>query len=73
MLENLNLSSEILAGVLVGTLGLVLVLSMRISALPSRSNRSLVLFRQQENQLRSLRQRVQELEPSDDERRAALQ
>src|SRR4030095_4445296 len=31
-----------------------------------RSNRSLILFSQQENQLRSLRQRIQELEPSGD-------
>jgi signal transduction histidine kinase len=67
MLEDLNLSSEIIAGVLVGTLGLILILVVRISGYRRRSDRSLILFRQQENQLRSLRQRIEELEaPSDD-------
>jgi C4-dicarboxylate-specific signal transduction histidine kinase len=64
MLENLNLSSNIVTVVLVGTLGLILILVVRISAYRRRSHRSLILFRQQENQLRSLRQRIQELEPS---------
>ena len=64
MLENLNLSSNIVTVVLVGTLGLILTLVVRISAYRRRNHRSLILFRQQENQLRSLRQRIQELEPS---------
>ena len=64
MLENLNLSSNIVALVLVGTLGLILTLMVRISIYRRRNNRSLILFRQQETQLRSLRQRIQELEPS---------
>ena len=64
MLENLNLSSNIVTVVLVGTLGLILILVVRISAYRRRNHRSLILFRQQENQLRSLRQRIQELEPS---------
>ena len=64
MLENLNLSSNIVAVVLVGTLGLILTLIVRISIYRRRNKRSLILFRQQETQLRSLRQRIQELEPS---------
>ena len=68
MFENLNLSSNIVAGivagVLAGILGLLLILVFRISAYRRRSDRSLILFRQQEDQLRSLRQRIQELEPS---------
>ena len=35
MLEHLNLSSDIVTGVLVGTLGLILTLMVRISRLPS--------------------------------------
>ena len=58
MLENLNLSSNIVTVVLVGTLGLILILVVRISGYRRRSHRSLILFRQQENQLRSLRQQI---------------
>jgi hypothetical protein len=50
--------------VVVGTLGLILILMIRISGYRRRSNRSLVLFRQQENQLTILRQRIQEFEAS---------
>jgi len=46
MLEHLNLSSDIVTGVVVGTLGLILILMIRISGYRRRSNRSLVLFRQ---------------------------
>jgi signal transduction histidine kinase len=64
MLEHLNLSSDIVTGAVVGTLGLILILMIRISGYRRRSNRSLVLFRQQENQLTILRQRIQEFEAS---------
>ena len=64
MLEGLNLSSDVVMGVLVGTLGIILILMIRISAYRRQNNRSLVLFRQQDTQLKNVRQQVQELEAS---------
>ena len=64
MLEDLNLSSDIVTGVLVGTLGIILILMIRVSSYRRRNNRSLILFRQQENQLRSAQQRLQQIEAS---------
>ena len=62
MLEDLTLSSDIVTGVLVATLGIILILMIRISSYRRRNNRSLILFRQQENLLRSLQQRLQQID-----------
>ncbi|HEU0007655.1 MAG TPA: hypothetical protein VFS12_16840, partial [Terriglobia bacterium] len=64
MLEGLNLSSDVVTGVLVGSLGIILILMIRIWAYRRQNNRSLVLFHQQDTQLKNVRQRVQELETS---------
>lgn len=64
MFEQLSISSDIVVGVLAGILGVVLILMIRISVYRRRSNRSLILFRQQENQLRGLQLRLQNLEAS---------
>jgi len=64
MLEDLNLSSETVTGALVASLGIILILMIQISGYRRRSRRSLILFRQQENQLKSVRERVQQLEAS---------
>jgi len=65
MLEDLNVSSYIVTGVLVGTLlGIILILMIWISGYRRRGNLSLILFRQQENQLKTLQQRLQQIEAS---------
>jgi signal transduction histidine kinase len=64
MFEQLSLSSEVVAGVLATLLGLVLLLVIRISVYRRRSNRSLILFRQQEHRLRGLQQKLQHIEAS---------
>jgi signal transduction histidine kinase len=62
MLENLNLSPDRVTSVLAGMLGIILILIILTSAYRRRSRRSLVLFRQQENQLREVRERLQQIE-----------
>ena len=55
---------DVVTALLAGTLGLVLILVIRLSRHRRHSNRSRILVHQMENQVKSLRQRIEELEPT---------
>ena len=64
MLDDFHLSRDVVTGLLVATLGVIVILILRISAYRRQTTRSLILFRQRDHQLKSLRQRLQQLEAS---------
>ncbi len=56
MLGDLNLSSDIVTVAIVGGLGVILLLMIRVSTYRRRNNRSLIQLRQQEDQINQLNQ-----------------
>jgi len=64
MLEGVNLSSGIVAGMLVGALGIILTLIFQLSAYRRRNKHSLLLSQRQQDLLDGVQQRLHQLEAS---------